>query len=139
MQEDFKKEYAKSITDCQAEGDPYRDNFASLTNLLLQLNSIRVVTSMWRASRRNYDAVIYMRPDLLVNCRLPVEHIQDMKPDTWYLADFHHWQGFNDRFLMAGPMAAAMWGDRLNFAFATCRQHRVRRHVCSACCCYKNR
>jgi hypothetical protein len=92
--------------------DYYDDGFHSMHNLFCQLNSLAAVTSMWRETRRNYDAVLYLRPDVLFNCRLPVEQLDVLAGDTVYVPDFHHWHGWNDRFAMAAPAAAALWGDR---------------------------
>lgn len=81
---------------------------------------------MWRAQRANYDAVLYLRPDVLYNCPLPVDAIRNLKQNTLYIPDFHHFKGYNDRFVLGSPMAAANWGDRLHFTLATCMQQPVR-------------
>lgn len=126
LQEDFVREYEASMLACRATGDFYGNEFATITNLFYQLNSIRLVTALWRDSRRVYDAVVYLRPDLLYNCRFPVAQLQDLAPNTWYVADNHHFEGLNDRFVMARPSEAALWGDRLYFTFATCSRMQVR-------------
>ena len=95
---------------------------------MCQLNSIQQVTNLWRATHRQYDGVIYLRPDVLYNCPLPTDVLLRLEPDMLHIADFHHWHGYNDRFAIGTPAAAAVWGDRLTFTLATC----TRRQVCSS-------
>lgn len=123
MQEAFLQEYALQIAACEtfslrnrssaSSEDPFQDGFASVEHLLCQLNSISAVTALWRDSGVEYDAVLYLRPDVLFNCELPVELLDDLQPHTAYLADFAHWRGgWNDRFLLATPAVADVWGER---------------------------
>jgi hypothetical protein len=101
--------------------DYYEDNFKSYQNLLCQLNSIQQVTSMWRGSEREYDAVFYLRPDMLYNCPFPVHVLDNLRSDAVYIADFHHWHGYNDRFALGRPEAVGLWGERcvLNLLFSS--------------------
>jgi hypothetical protein len=92
--------------------DYYEDEFTSIKNLMCQLNSLATVTSMWRERKREYDVVMYLRPDMLYNCRLPVEHIAKVQDNRIYIADFHHWHGYNDRFAMGLPHVVGNWGER---------------------------
>lgn len=43
-----------------------------------------------------------------------------MQPSTLYLPDFQHFNGLNDRFMMATPDVAEHVGDRMFFAWGTC-------------------
>lgn len=67
---------------------------------------------MWRATRVQYHAVLYLRPDMLYNCPVPVQHLDNLHPNKIYIADFHHWRGYNDRFAMGTPRVAGAWGER---------------------------
>lgn len=136
MQHDFDHEYGQARAACRRTGDVYENNFATITNLFYQLNSIRIVTQMWRTSRTPYDAVLYLRPDLLYNCPLPVHLLGSLAPDTWYVVNNHHFAGVNDRFLMARPAEAELWGNRLYFTLVTCTRSQVRsaRGCLHSCC-----
>jgi hypothetical protein len=103
--------------------DYYQDSFSSIRNLFCQLNSLQTVTSMWRGSGRSYEAVVYLRPDMLYNCPLPAERIKRLEENTIYLANFHHWRGYNDRFAMGTPHVAGTWGDRYDDTLSACMQH----------------
>ena len=84
----------------------------SIRNLMCQLNSLAEVTALWRGSNRTYDAVLYLRPDVLFNCPFPVDVLDTLQDSTVYIADFHHWHGYNDRFAMGAPQVVGNWGDR---------------------------
>ena len=122
MQEVFLEEYKLPIAACRnfsyennssaSAKDYYKDNFQSITNLLSQLNSLQTVTSMWKSSGHDYHAVLYMRPDVLYNCPFPTTALDTLEQDSIYIADFHHWNGLNDRFAMGAPHTVGLWGNR---------------------------
>ena len=122
LQDEFLEEYKLPIKACETfsfEGvssasavDYYEDNFKSYQNLLCQLNSIQQVTAMWRGSETKYDAVFYLRPDMLYNCPFPVQLLDNLRSDAVYIADFHHWHGYNDRFAFGRPETVGLWGQR---------------------------
>lgn len=80
---------------------------------------------MWQSTGRHYDAVLYMRPDVLYTCPFPVDAIKHMQLRTLGIPDFHQWHGYNDRFAMGDPATAAIWGHRLTFTLATCTRLQV--------------
>lgn len=122
LQEDFLEEYRLPIAACRtfsyrnhssaSAKDYYKDDFQSFTNLLSQLNSLQMVTSMWKSSGHDYHAVLYLRPDVLFNCPFPTDALDNLEQDSVYVADFHHWHGLNDRFAMGSPKTIGLWGDR---------------------------
>ena len=48
----------------RSKGDPWSNNFKSLDNLILGLNSLNEVTQLWKTSNKTYDYIIYLRPDV---------------------------------------------------------------------------
>jgi hypothetical protein len=122
LQDDFLQEYKLSIKGCEmfayngtkslSAEDYYEDDFKSVQNLMCQLHSIQHVTGMWRSSKTAYHAVLYLRPDMLYNCPLPVKVLDNLDPHKVYIADFHHWHGLNDRFALGRPEAVGLWGER---------------------------
>ena len=121
-QEAFLEEHELAIEACKrfsyknhtsaSHKDPFKDDFNSVKNLLCQLNSVASVTHMWRADAHPYDAVVYLRPDVLFNCPFPVDVLEALEDDTVYVPDFHHYGGVNDRFAMGKPHAVERWGER---------------------------
>jgi hypothetical protein len=89
VQDDFLKDYELPIKACQtfqlgahtsaSAVDYYEDQFASVRNLMCQLNSLATVTALWRDTKREYDAVLYLRPDVLYNCPFPVERLDSLE------------------------------------------------------------
>lgn len=134
-QNNFLQQYALPIDAClthtvgkrvsNSSVDYYEDSFTSVRNLMCQLNSLSAITRMWRAAEKDYHAVIYLRPDVLYNCPLPTNHLDELQDNTLYIADFHHWHGYNDRFAMGTPATAALWGDRLQYVLATCTMQQI--------------
>eukprot|EP00892_Ulva_mutabilis_P003975 jgi/Ulvmu1/194/UM001_0198.1 len=134
-QEAFLEDYKLPIAACKmfsldnvssaSSEDYYHDQFQSIDNLLCQLNSLQEVTSMWRSSGHDYHAVLYLRPDILYNCPFPTAALDSLQPGAVHIADFHHWNGYNDRFAMGRPDTVGLWGDRLNYALATCMRQQL--------------
>lgn len=122
LQDAFLEEYKLPIAACKmfslknhssaSSKDYYKDGFQSLNNLLCQLNSLQEVTSMWKSSGHDYHAVLYLRPDILYNCPFPTVALDSLETGSVYIADFHHWHGYNDRFAMGRPDTVGLWGDR---------------------------
>lgn len=89
MQDEFLEEYELPIKACQtfqlgsrasaSAVDYYEDQFTSVRNLMCQLNSLATVTALWRETKREYDAVLYLRPDVLYNCPFPVERLDSLE------------------------------------------------------------
>ena len=89
MQADFLAEYELPIKACQtfkfgkrtsaSTVDSFNDHFKSVRNLMCQLNSLATVTAMWRDTKREYDAVLYLRPDMLYTCPFPTERLEGLE------------------------------------------------------------
>ena len=96
-------------------------------NLLRQLNSLRHVTALWSgrmgadgapvapaaAITAAYDAVAYLRPDLLYIDELDVDRLLALQQDAVLTPSWQTWHGMNDRFAFAPPLMAARFGNRL--------------------------
>ena len=75
---------------------------------------------MWKSSGHDYHAVLYLRPDILYNCPFPTAALDSLETGSVYIADFHHWHGYNDRFAMGRPDTVGLWGDRYGSMSGTC-------------------
>jgi len=73
-----------------------------LQNHLCGLESQKRSVELCLASGEKYDYVLFLRPDALINKRLPVERIfrdsGDRELNTIILPNFNHWEGYNDQF-----------------------------------------
>ena len=142
MQEDFLAEYELPIKACQtfqsgthasaSAVDYYEDQFTSVRNLMCQLNSLATVTAMWRETKREYDAVLYLRPDVLYNCPFPVERLDAMEDGKvcghdWGTAASH--TNGKSAFLWVA-LVAQLWLQWI--AGATCTRPRAHGHAHTA-------
>ena len=85
-------------------GNPWGD-MGTFTNHLRALNSLYHVTEALEAAARSgtvqYDAVVFIRPDLLLLNDLPLHLLDAFPASTVFAADFHrscHGAELNDRF-----------------------------------------
>lgn len=101
------------MSEMQARGDIWRDDFASFRNLVHQLHSLKRATLL--AEGFQPDIVIFARPDLLYHDSA-AEHL-DMLARAHrsfvLVPDWSQWFGHNDRFaLVKGAEAVAAYGKR---------------------------
>jgi hypothetical protein len=96
-----------------AAGDPWRDGFQSLRNLVHQLHSLQRATLLaldWQP-----DIVVFARPDLYYHAPL-TDHFQTLvrrRRNLVLLPDWASWHGFNDRVaVVKGPEAMRAYGLR---------------------------
>ena len=106
-------------------GDAWDNNFSSLNNLILQLNSLKNVTNM--ALSKGADICVFIRPDLtyydnfnevLINS---IASYNDNRADRVYLPNWQHFGGLNDRFaICSGQKAIKAYGKRLDKVIYYC-------------------
>lgn len=102
----------------QKQGDAWNDNFMSVRNLLCQLNSLKLVTSLWQNESHQFDAVLYVRPDLLYNGGFCVEkHLHELLSTNTSIMtpNYHTCGGFNDRIALGTPDTMQLYGNRIHF------------------------
>lgn len=94
---------------------------------LRQLYSLETVTRLWEKSPSTgdrYQAVVYVRPDLLFESPLPVADTLDvideehskriLRPRTVFSPNFDVFGGMNDRFALGTPDVMSVYGYRKN-------------------------
>jgi hypothetical protein len=113
-QDDIKKtiDFAKY----RSKGDPWSNNFKSLDNLILGLNSLNEVTQLWKASNKTYDYIIYLRPDVKFLSPLKLSFFLDLNNTNIALPNFHEYP-INDRFTIGKPNVMILYGERYLHAF----------------------
>lgn len=105
----------------KALGDTWADDYASLRNLIYQLNSLYTVTDMMKSF--NPDFVIFVRPDNCFHTALPAymfEQPQARRLNT-YIPDWQWWGGLNDRFAICGRDTYVAYGKRIERIFDFCK------------------
>ena len=93
----------------QQFGYTWRDNYASLKNLLRQFYSLNAVTNLLLAEKTRFDLVIFSRADL--RFEVPVK-IPRIRPRTLYTPWFHRYHGLNDRFALGDMATMIAYGRR---------------------------
>jgi hypothetical protein len=101
-------------------GDTWADDFASLRNLIYQLNSLHAVTTMMESF--NPDFVVFVRPDTFYHTPLPAyvfKHPEARRRNI-YIPDWQWWGGLNDRFAICGRDTYVAYGKRIERIFDFC-------------------
>jgi hypothetical protein len=102
-------------------GDSWQDDFRSLRNLLHQLHSLSVVTTVALANCA--DIVLFCRPDLSYHDNLshPLKRAMLASEPTVFLPYWQPCGGLNDRFaICVGKEAIAAYGHRIRLAQDFC-------------------
>jgi hypothetical protein len=122
-------------------GDPWRNNLLSLKNSLRALNSLDHLSNIIENINNNsqnktfhsnssgdvlinnlhkkYDAIIFLRPDMLYINELPI-NLLNIRQSNLYLPDFHRscdGGQYNDRMAMGDVKSVLSYGKRLNSAY----------------------
>ena len=101
-----------------AHGDPWKDGFKSLHNLLCQLRSLKAVTALWAGAASTYSAVLYLRSDLVYSDPLDIHSLcwvchGAKRREMRIVAPFWHaCNGLNDRLALGTPAAMLRYGRR---------------------------
>jgi len=109
-------------------GDPWKDGFSSLRNLLLQLHSLKTVTGFVKAY--NPDVVLFARPDLVYHDPVP-QHVYLMADKYCNSVFVPNWQwgrGLNDTFAVCGKGAFEVYGTRIDEIFNYCQEKKEPLH-----------
>ncbi|WP_134163389.1 hypothetical protein [Pseudomonas citronellolis] len=102
-------------------GDTWNDNFASLKNLIHQLNSLYKVTSL--IEKYSPDVVLFVRPDLIYHNNFPqkVFEFSYENPSSVFIPSWQWWGGYNDRFSICGRDIFKVYGHRIEQIFNFCQ------------------
>ena len=85
-------------------------------NHLCALESQKRCTNLCLESGIKYDYIMFLRPDALINKRLPVEELftPDFSDNTMVIANFNHWEGWNDQFAILKYDAVIPYSHRID-------------------------
>lgn len=106
-------------------GDPWRTNFTSFVNHMRALHSLRqlahaVERQHNRPNATKFDAIVYLRPDVMYLNELPIYLIKEYK-NTIFVPNFHRkclGGEYNDRFAMGDYRSALTYGKKLDAALS---------------------
>lgn len=111
-------------------GDGWHDGFKTVSNLLHQLYSLKVVTQL--ALVAEPDVIVFCRPDLKYHGSFHdgLERAKEIRKPTVMLPRWQrHKGGVNDRFaICVGASAAKAYGNRLDRALPFCRDLNLELH-----------
>jgi hypothetical protein len=114
------------LTEYRSCGDPWgtpqSDPYGTLNNHIRALWSLKQVTELWTSSTESFDAVIYLRPDMLYRRKLNIEWIRNLEDTTLYMPNFHLIEGCNDRFAIGKPSVMRIYGGRFTGALEFSRR-----------------
>jgi hypothetical protein len=88
-----------------------------LDNHIRALYSLFQVTQLWKRQEIRYDAIIYARPDCKFLSSIQPSWIYELKHGIVLIPDFHLYFGCNDRFAIAKPKTAVLYGERFSSAY----------------------
>jgi hypothetical protein len=83
-------------------------------NMLCALESQRRLTNMMLETNKEYDYVMYVRPDVRINNAFPVETLSQLGPTDIIIPDNEHHDGYNDRFAVVHWAHCKPYGCRFD-------------------------
>lgn len=87
-----------------------------ILNHLCALESQKRCANLCLESDNKYDYIMFLRPDALIRKRLPVEKIftTDFSSNRIVIANFNHWEGYNDQFAVLHPEQVRAYSHRID-------------------------
>lgn len=112
-----------SIETYLTHGDPWGKEPSQTTlphhtfqNHLRALYSLDKVTALWETSGVVYDAILYVRPDVRLLVPFKLVWLTELEANQVGCPTFQTIDGWNDRFCLAKPKEASIWGHRFQRA-----------------------
>ena len=107
------------------------DNYITFKNLIRALNSQKEVTKLWNNSDKEYDIILYLRPDLKYN-KLDINQFyelmnmeQDKRDKVIYIPTWHDNGGYNDRLAFGTPKVMKIYGHAFDDLLEYSKRKRV--------------
>lgn len=91
-------------------------SFKTLDNAILSLYSTYQVTQLWKDKNIKYDAILYLRPDILYYKPLLLSYFCPLEDNTILLPNFEEFP-VNDRFAIGKPDIMKIYGERFTNAY----------------------
>lgn len=114
---DYQDEFSRTInmSDYYYENTYEWEQFL-IRNHLCALESQKRCAELCFKSGKKYDYVMFLRPDALINKRLPVEAIfgEHFSDTTIIIPNYNHWEGWNDQFAIMPYHLVKPYSHRIN-------------------------
>jgi hypothetical protein len=114
-----------NVRNYATHGDPWKNNYCSLQNLVRYLNSqkqlIHLIESDINTNGYEFDAIFLVRPDANYVYEISHDIVQKaiaLKDNELLIPDFNHWGGVNDRMAVGKWPAILTYGTRGSEALA---------------------
>jgi hypothetical protein len=85
-----------------------------IKNHIFALESMKRATIMCLDSGVKYEYVIYVRPDVMIHDKLPIDILDSINEDTICIPNFEQWEGYNDRFAIVPFTKCIYYGSRID-------------------------
>lgn len=117
---------AEHLVAAQQAPDIFQDDWRSVRNLLHQLLSLKRGWSYCAQVLGGFDLYLFLRPDLdyLGDIDIAALAASFEGEHAIALPEWNSWGGFNDRFALAAPKAAAHYANRIDLVPGFCRNGR---------------
>lgn len=99
------------------EPRPLYTKYSTLDNCIRALWSLFQVTQLWLPSADQFDAVLYLRPDVRFVTPLKYEWLLSLQKGVIRVPNFHLVDGWNDRFAVGKPCDMRLYGLRFTAAY----------------------
>jgi len=104
----------------RTHGNPWswigESSFNTLNNAILSLYSTYQVTQLWKNNNITYDAILYLRPDVIYYKPLLLSYFYPLENNTILLPNFEEWP-INDRLAIGPPDVMKIYGERFLDAY----------------------
>lgn len=118
-QDEFDKNINLDSLGLPGHVDAYGDQNQSTLNIFRELFSINQVYKLSESINQKFDAYLFLRPDLMYHDKFDLQRylnlIATKGPYTLLTPSWQKWWGLNDRFAIAGSVAARIYGERIFF------------------------
>jgi hypothetical protein len=115
--------------DYRRMGDPWEKDsdttWQTFNNHIRALWSLKEVTKLWESSSNVYDTILYVRPDVRFSVPLTIEWLIFIQNDAIVIPNFQLINGVNDRFAIARPGSAKVYGKRFDGALEYSKSHQL--------------
>lgn len=102
----------------QTQPDPWDNNYQSLKNFVLSMFSKKKVARLVEMQNKNFDCIVFLRPDVKYLNDLPVDILKSIKEGECAMPRFgitmSEGLGVNDRFAICKPNTAKIIGSRFD-------------------------
>lgn len=101
-----------NMSDYRTCGDPWDNNYSSVDNYILAQYSKKMVVELIESSNKNYDYILFIRPDSYFHTPLSMKHILSIKDNSIGIPKKYRYGPYrmNDRFAITTMKTYKIYG-----------------------------